>query len=56
MLVIIPRLNAPMVSLNIVKGPFVTKKEPFGMQTFYLCNEYVAYDSFVMLGNIPKSN
>lgn len=26
------------------------------MQTFYLCNEYVVYDSLVMLGNIPKSN
>lgn len=34
----------------------ICKKKPFGMQTFYLCNEYVVYYSFAMLGNIPKSN
>lgn len=27
-----------------------------GRLTFYLCNEYALYYSFVMLGNVPKSN
>lgn len=56
MLVIIPQLNAPLVSLNTAKGPFVNRSFWHAHISHFICVMNMVYYSFVMLGNVPKSN
>lgn len=56
MLVIIPQLNAPLVSLNTAKGPFVNRSIWHAHISHFICVMNMVYYSFVMLGNVPKSN